>query len=86
MDHRIADEHSAENPVFCVELCAIGFDVTCLLVTACMTYFCLGRILGLGIGTVLAAFTMGKGIALVGQVIDKYFDFVSVLSTKSEMA
>lgn len=64
----------------------IGFDVTCLLVTACMTYFCLGRILGLGIGTVLAAFTMGKGIALVGQVIDKYFDFVSVLSTKSELA
>lgn len=64
----------------------IGFDVTCLLVTACMTYFCLGRILGLGIGTVLAAFTMGKGIALVGQVIDKYFDFVSVLSAKSELA
>ena len=64
----------------------IGFDVTCLLVTACMTYFCLERILGLGIGTVLAAFTMGKGIALVGQVIDKYFDFVSVLSTKSELA
>lgn len=64
----------------------IGFDVTCLLVTACMTYFCLGRILGLGIGTVLAAFTMGKGIALVGQVIDKYFDFVSVLSAKSEVA
>lgn len=64
----------------------IGFDVTCLLVTACMTYFCLGKILGLGIGTVLAAFTMGKGIALVGQVIDKYFDFVSVLSTKSELA
>ena len=64
----------------------IGFDVTCLLVTACMTYFCLERILGLGIGTVLAAFTMGKGIALVGQAIDKYFDFVSVLSAKSELA
>lgn len=64
----------------------IGFDVTCLLVTACMTYLCLGRILGLGIGTVLAAFTMGKGIALVGQAIDKYFDFVSVLSAKSELA
>ena len=64
----------------------IGFDVTCLLVTACMTYFCLGRILGLGIGTVLAAFTMGKGIALVGQAIDKYFDFVSVLSANSELA
>ena len=64
----------------------IGFDVTCLLVTACMTYFCLGRIMGLGIGTVLAAFTMGKGIALVGQLIDRRFEFVSVLSPKKELA
>lgn len=64
----------------------IGFDVTCLLVTACMTYFCLGRIMGLGIGTVLAAFTMGKGIAVVGQLIDRHFEFVSVLSAHKEPA
>ena len=64
----------------------IGFDVTCLLVTACMTWFCLGRIMGLGIGTVLAAFTMGKGIAIVGNLIDKHFEFVSVLSAKQEPA
>ena len=64
----------------------IGFDVTCLLVTGCMTYFCLGRILGLGIGTVLAAFTMGKGIAWVGGQIDKRFTFVSVLSERTEKA
>lgn len=57
----------------------ISFDVTCLLVTACLTYFALGKIMGLGIGTVVAAFTMGKGVAIVGHMIDKKFDFVSVL-------
>ena len=35
--------------------------------------------MGLGIGTVVAAFTMGKGVAIVGHMIDKKFDFVSVL-------
>ena len=58
----------------------IGFDVICLLVTAIMTFSCLGRIMGLGIGTVVAAFTMGKGIALVGNVMDRHLEFVSVMS------
>lgn len=58
----------------------IGFDVTCLTVTALLTFFGLGRIEGLGIGTVAAAFTMGKGIALMGKLLDRKFVFVSVLS------
>ena len=58
----------------------IGFDVTCLMVTALLTFFGLGRIEGLGIGTVEAAFTMGKGIVLMGKLLDKKFAFVSVLS------
>ena len=58
----------------------IGFDVTCLMVTALLTFFGLGRIEGLGIGTVAAAFTMGKGIVLMGELLDKKFAFVSVLS------
>ena len=57
----------------------ITFDVTCLIVTACLTYFALGKILGLGIGTVEAAFTMGKGVSIVGNLIDKKVAFVSVL-------
>ncbi len=57
----------------------ITFDVTCLIVTACLTYFALGKILGLGIGTVVAAFTMGKGVSIVGNLIDKKVAFVSVL-------
>ena len=47
----------------------IGFDVTCLAVTAGLTFFCLGRIDGLEIGTILAAFTMGKGIGIAGDII-----------------
>ena len=58
----------------------IGFDVTCLMVTALLTFFGLGRIEGLGIGTVAAAVTMGKGIVLMGKLLDKKFAFVSVLS------
>lgn len=57
----------------------ITFDVTCLLVTACLTYFALGRILGLGIGTVVAAFTMGIGVSIAGKLIDKKMTFVSFL-------
>ena len=57
----------------------ITFDVTCLLVTACLTFFVLGKISGLGIGTVAAAFTMGKGVAIAGKLIDKKMTFVSVM-------
>lgn len=58
----------------------IGFDVTCLCITAAITFFGIGRIQGLGIGTVAAAFTMGKGIALMGNLLDQKFTFVSILS------
>lgn len=57
----------------------IGFDVTCLVITACMTFFCLGHIMGLGIGTIVAAFTMGKGIAIIGNWMDRHVGFVSIL-------
>ena len=43
----------------------------CLMVTALMTGLILGHIKGLGIGTVLAAFTMGKVIGWIGEQIDK---------------
>lgn len=57
----------------------ITFDVTCLLITACLTFFALGKISGLGIGTVAAAFTMGNGVAIAGKLIDKKMTFVSVM-------
>ena len=58
----------------------IIFDVTCLAVTAGMTLIFLGRLDGLGIGTVLAAFTMGKTVGIIGNMVDKKFRFVSFLS------
>ena len=53
----------------------ISFDVSCLAVTASLTFFCLGHLDGLGIGTILAAFTMGKGVSIAGDLIDKKFGF-----------
>lgn len=53
----------------------IGFDVSCLVVTAGLTFFCLGHLDGLGIGTIVAAFTMGKGVSIAGNLIDRKFGF-----------
>lgn len=64
----------------------IGFDITCLAVTAGLTFFCLGRIMGLGIGTVLAAFTMGKGIGFAGKLIDRKFVFGNFMTLKKDKA
>ena len=64
----------------------IGFDVACLAVTAALTFFCLGHLEGLGIGTILAAFTMGKGVGIVSTLLDRHFRFVSVLSKREEDA
>ena len=40
----------------------------------------LGYLDGLGIGTIVAAFTMGKMVAITGNWIDQRITFVSVLS------
>lgn len=60
----------------------ISFDVICLAATAAITLLCLGHIKGLGIGTVLAAFTMGKCIGWIGNQMDKKWVFVTFLSKK----
>ena len=53
----------------------ISFDALCLIVTAGMTCLFLGQPKGIGIGTVLAAFTMGKVIGLIGEWLDRHFVF-----------
>ena len=58
----------------------ISFDVICLLATAIITFVFIGQIKGLGFGTVLAAFTMGKAIGLTGEKIDSKVTFVSFLN------
>lgn len=54
----------------------ILFDTICLAVTVGITGIFLGQIKGLGIGTVLAAFTMGKAIGVMGRFLDRHFQFV----------
>ena len=62
----------------------IGFDALCITTTAAMTYFALGHISGLGIGTVLAALTMGKVIDIFGTQMDKRFTFRAYLPEQAE--
>ena len=62
----------------------ILFDVSCLAVTAGMTAAFLGHLDGLGVGTILAAFTMGKAVGLMGERLDRRFRFVSFLSKWEE--
>ena len=45
-----------------------------------MTGIILGHLDGLGIGTILAAFTMGKVIGLIGDEMDRYVRFESFLT------
>ena len=55
----------------------ISFDAICLVVTAGMTYLFLGQVkgIGIGIGTVLSALTMGKVIGVIGNWLDRHFVF-----------
>jgi len=55
----------------------ISFDAICLVVTAGLTFLFLGRVKGIGIGTVLAALTMGKTIGVIGNWMDRHFTFVT---------
>ena len=58
----------------------ISFDVICVAVTAAMTVLFLGHLEGLGIGTILAAFTLGKMIGFMGDQMDQKIRFVSFLN------
>ena len=58
----------------------VSFDVICLAITALMTGLILGHLDGLGVGTVLAAFTMGKVIGVIGDWMDQHMRFVSFMS------
>ena len=62
----------------------MGFDVTCLAVTALMTGIFLGHLDGLGIGTIMAAFTMGKAVGMMGNWMDRHVKFVSFMTEKAE--
>ena len=55
----------------------VSFDIICVTATAVLTLVCLGGISGLGIGTLLSAFTMGKVIGKIGEWMDGHVEFVT---------
>nr|WP_288755717.1 DUF6198 family protein [uncultured Anaerostipes sp.] len=59
------------------------FDVLCLATTGLLTCLMLGYLDGLGIGTIVAAFTMGKMVSITGSWIDQRVTFASVLSKQT---
>lgn len=60
------------------------FDLSCLVVTLAFSLGFLHEIRGIGIGTVLCAFTMGKVISMMGTMLTKYCHFVSFLEPEEE--
>lgn len=54
------------------------FDLTCLATTALITFAGLGHVKGLGIGTVIAALTVGRGVGFGTSLLRQHVDFVSV--------
>lgn len=63
----------------------VSFDLICLAVTGLLTGVFLGHIRGLGIGTIAAAFTMGKVIGKIGEWMDHHVRFVSFMTKKNSV-
>jgi hypothetical protein len=53
-----------------------------IFITAALTFFCLGYLDRLSIGTVLSAFTMGKVVGIIGTYTDKFFYFETYKTLK----
>ncbi|MGI6109150.1 MAG: DUF6198 family protein [Eubacteriaceae bacterium] len=64
----------------CYSKIKISFDVICMVITAVMTLMIFGRLDGLGIGTILAACTMGKCVGSIGKWLDQRVSFVSFMN------
>ena len=58
----------------------MSLDLSCVVMTVVLTVNFFGVVKGLGIGTILSAFMMGKGISVVGEWIDKRVEFVTIPS------
>lgn len=56
----------------------MSFDMICVAATVLLTLGFFGSIRGLGIGTILCALFMGKGIGVVGKWMDRHMEFVTI--------
>lgn len=57
----------------------MAFDLICVAATVVLTMSFFGVVRGLGIGTIISALMMGKGIDVIGEWIDKRMKFVTIL-------
>lgn len=55
----------------------IPFDVLCLTTTIVLSLVFLRELRGIGIGTVICAFTMGRTVAYIGDWLNRHFVFTS---------
>lgn len=55
-------------------------DLTCVALAFVLTVFGTGTMQGIGVGTVIGALTYGRLAGVFGDILDRHFDFVSVLS------
>ena len=53
----------------------IGYDLSSCVVSLLLTFLMFGRIEGLGIGSVICAFTSGVLIGFWSRLLDRFFDF-----------
>lgn len=60
----------------------IPFDIICVGITAALVFFRFGDIRGLGVGTVVAAFTLGKTIGLIENILDRYVVFTTFTASR----
>ena len=58
-------------------------DITKIIYSRIKTCIILGHLDGLGIGTILAAFTMGKVIGMIGDQMDRHVRFESFMTKRS---
>lgn len=55
------------------------FDLTCILITICVSLLFEGRLIGIGIGTVLAVIGVGRSIALFNHIcLDKMLELAGM--------
>lgn len=58
------------------------YDLICVGFSALLTVGVLHHLQGIGVGTVITALTCGRLAGAFGSLLDRHFDFVSVLSHK----
>lgn len=51
------------------------FDLCCLTTTAVISLFILHKAVGIGVGTVICAFTTGKAVSVIQSLFDKHIEF-----------